>query len=175
MRFTHLKTFELEEILPRLKKFKKDSTGDKCMKVKVDGKTYNVRLSSTKLRTFKRSQECVSCGIKGNIFIMDRQEGHKKVCINNNIHSNIVLNLYCHNPENGQTYILMTQDHIIPKSYGIGSSDANLQTMCEKCNREKKNTITPEDIKKLCSTKAGRKLLKKQYMHSGKTLVVTRE
>ncbi len=179
MKFTHLKTFKIEEILPRLKSHKQDSKGDKSLTVKVKGTTYKVLINGTKLRAFRRSRKCASCGIEGNLFILDRQEGHKRVRIRNQFHPNVHINLYCHNPEKGQNYILMTQDHIIPKCYGGRRGDHNLQTMCIQCNHEKKNIVTTDDIKKLCSTKEGRKILKESRIRREKKrlkqLVVTHD
>jgi 5-methylcytosine-specific restriction endonuclease McrA len=168
MSFTHLKTFNLEEILPRLKSHKQDSNGETTMIVEVEDETYRVLIGGTKLRLFKRSRKCVSCGIEGNLFILDRQDGHKKVHICNKIHSNVHLNLYCHHPEEGQNYIMMTQDHIIPRCYGGCRWENNLQTMCVHCNHEKKNTFTTDDVKKLASTKDGRRILKESRIRTQK-------
>ena len=37
--------------------------------------------------------------------------------------------------------ILMTKDHIVPKSHGGTNASNNLQTMCEECNNNKGNKI----------------------------------
>ena len=42
--------------------------------------------------------------------------------------------------ENGN-WILMTKDHITPKSRGGRDHLSNLQTMCDQCNNRKGDTI----------------------------------
>lgn len=49
------------------------------------------------------------------------------------------LNLYAID-ENGKE-VLMTKDHIIPKSKGGADDISNYQTMCERCNEAKGNRL----------------------------------
>lgn len=174
MIFTHLAIFKLEEILPFIKGDKNDTHGSskRTILLKYDGKKYRISLSHSKLRLFKNHRKCVSCGRVGNIFALDRQKGHKKITVHHNMYSNIHLNLYCHNPEKGDNYVLMTQDHIIPKSCGGRTHIDNLQPMCVHCNRAKKDIVTKDEIKLLCSTKAGRKALALQHKYGKKQMIV---
>lgn len=81
------------------------------------------RLKVFWLKGFK----CVHCGIEGNCIIHWKQS--KK-------HSHFDL---FHIDEGGR--ILMTVDHIIPKSLGGKWNMENLQPMCTKCNHKKGDTL----------------------------------
>ena len=75
------------------------------------------------IRLFKKKGcECVSCGRKGHYFI---KKGN-------------AFTLY------SKDNVLMTKDHIYPKSKGGPNNLYNLQTMCYDCNSKKANII-PED------------------------------
>jgi 5-methylcytosine-specific restriction endonuclease McrA len=56
-------------------------------------------------------------------------------------------NLYCHKPEEGENMVLMTKDHIVPKSKGGKNHISNMQTMCCHCNSTKGNK-SPEEYAK---------------------------
>lgn len=88
---------------------------------------FNVKLSSDRYVVFKNSLSCVNCGIIGSYFAVEK----------NNDDFNYHLNLYAIN-ENGEE-VLMTKDHINPKSNGGKNRIGNYQTMCYKCNYEKGN------------------------------------
>lgn len=53
---------------------------------------------------------------------------------------NAVLNLYARN-------ILMTRDHILPKSLGGVDAVANLRPGCSPCNEKRGNEVSPEVIR----------------------------
>lgn len=88
-----------------------------------------VKIHSVRLQTFKKSLRCVSCGIEGTHFWAEKQVGQ----ISNH------LNLYGINAKGED--VLMTKDHIIPKSKGGSESLKNMQTMCTECNRKKGNNL----------------------------------
>ena len=89
-----------------------------------------VNLSSDRLYTFSQNLACVGCGIKGKFFAVEksssRSEGHH-------------LNLYAVDSEDDE--VLMTKDHIIPKSLGGPETLENFQTMCTICNNKKGNRL----------------------------------
>lgn len=88
-----------------------------------------VRVDSLRLQCFKRSPVCVSCGRKGTRFAMEKSsEGDFSAH----------LNLYC---VEGEKEVLMTHDHILPRSKGGTNTLDNVQTMCTDCNKKKDNTI----------------------------------
>jgi hypothetical protein len=117
-------SYSTSDILPLIT-FKDSLKHKKC---NIDND--DIKVSSVRLLTFKiKGIKCVQCGIKGSFF---RKEKHK-----NDVAYH--LNLYAIN-EKGEE-ILMTKDHIMPKSFGGKNSIDNLQTMCIICNQEKGNKI----------------------------------
>jgi 5-methylcytosine-specific restriction endonuclease McrA len=112
--------FKIEEI---------NSPKDKT-RVKFDtiNGSFNVKINSPRLQCFKNNHSCVACGIKGIVF---RLENHTS-----NRDGTPHLNLY---GKKDDQFILMTKDHIKPKSLGGGDKLHNLQTMCHACNEAKGN------------------------------------
>ena len=109
------KNYKLEEVLPFI--------GENKPKRKFDGDLIGV--SSLRMLTFKtKGCSCVQCGIQGKYFRKDWNGNDKPH-----------FNLYAQN-EHGH-YILMTKDHIQPKSRGGKDILDNMQTMCIKCNNKK--------------------------------------
>ena len=90
-----------------------------------------IKPNSQRYQTFfTKGCNCVVCGIKGSFFAKERTTGSNEA---------FHLNLYAVN-ENGEE-VLMTKDHIIPKSKGGKNTIDNYQTMCCKCNFEKGNKL----------------------------------
>lgn len=115
--------FKLEDVLP----FTDKGSPPKSFA----GKT--VRMSSLRYRVFRTSgTKCVKCGIEGCFFALERDRHTKS-------EKSYHFNLYAID-ENGHE-VLMTKDHIIPKSRGGTDHISNLQTMCANCNNAKGSTI----------------------------------
>jgi hypothetical protein len=57
---------------------------------------------------------------------------------------NPVLNLYATN-SHGHV-VMMTRDHIIPKSLGGKDCIENLRPACTRCNENRSNEVTPEVV-----------------------------
>ena len=110
-------TYPAEDILKHVEE-------NAVLRVKVGSKTFMVKLSSVRLRTFKKSTECVCCGRQGTIMGLDLPIGQTRPHFN----------LYC--LEDGAK-VLMTKDHIIPKARGGKNHISNMQTMCQQCNVSK--------------------------------------
>ncbi len=82
--------------------------------------------NSSRLILFKtKGVECVSCDKKGNVFIL---ESSSKT-------DSPHLNLYSQDTDGN--LMLMTKDHIKPRSRGGADHIDNYQTMCTKCNTNK--------------------------------------
>lgn len=100
---------------------------------------HRVKLTSSRLRLFlKKGVVCCRCGVEGNEF---RLESHTVEPPH--------LNLYAVS-EDGKA-ILMTKDHILPKSMGGLNTLNNYQTMCQPCNGSKGSKLSPEDEAYLAS------------------------
>ncbi|KKM93274.1 hypothetical protein LCGC14_1210110 [marine sediment metagenome] len=87
-----------------------------------DGKAWHPRMRSNRYHCFRRKGlACVICGIVGVKFLLQMCEDDRRPHFN----------LYA---EKGGELILMTKDHVHPKSKGGGNGLSNLQTLCSPCN-----------------------------------------
>ena len=120
--YIHLRSYDPEDILKRCE------IKAEPIFIEVDGTTYSVNLRSVRLRCFKRDRICVGCGCEGTIMSLDSFRQESKI-------PSAHFNLYALDPSG--EHILMTKDHIRPKSKGGGNTLKNLQTMCSKCNEAK--------------------------------------
>jgi hypothetical protein len=85
-----------------------------------------IKVSSDRLYTFKKSLTCAKCGIIGRFLVKEKTPKDRSYH----------LNLYA---EKDGREVLMTKDHIVPKSLGGKDSLDNYQTMCVECNLMKGN------------------------------------
>lgn len=120
--------FDLDQVLPLIGV--RTSKGDFRYKVEVDGKSHVVKLGSHRLLLFKENLNCVKCQRIGSYFLLEQDEGHARPHFN----------LY------SKDDILMTKDHIIPKSKGGSNDMSNYQTMCAECNAEKADRVETEEV-----------------------------
>ena len=72
----------------------------------------------------KKGTACVRCGVEGVYLLTSVDSG-----------SGYHVDLYTAN------FVLMTIDHILPRSKGGESSLVNYQPMCQHCNSRKGNTV----------------------------------
>lgn len=92
-------------------------------KVKLDTRYLNMlALKGTK---------CCKCGAEGKYFVLEKLKKNYK--------------FHLYTVKNGKE-VLITIDHIIPKSKGGGNNLSNLQPMCEDCNIEKGDSYDEEEI-----------------------------
>ena len=121
--------YSLEEIIRLIKSNKNH--------ILLDGDKINI--FSIKLLTFLRcGVKCIRCGIKGSFFVKERHIGQN--------HNNFHLSLYAIDKFGKE--VLMTSDHIIPRSKGGAIFGiTNRQTMCLNCNMRKGNKFNIIDIK----------------------------
>jgi 5-methylcytosine-specific restriction endonuclease McrA len=97
-------------------------------KVLLDGD--KIKGNSHRYQTFfTKGTKCVYCGIEGKYFAKEKCRRCKSYH----------LNLYALDNEGNE--VLMTKDHIIPKSKGGIDDISNYQTMCEPCNMAKGNKM----------------------------------
>jgi hypothetical protein len=99
---------------------------------------HTVGVNSLRMLTFKKNLDCVKCGIVGTHFAVERD---KKSAPKNYVDPDkgYHLNLYALN-ERGED-VLMTKDHIVPRSMGGPNTLRNLRTACARCNNKKGNHI----------------------------------
>jgi hypothetical protein len=124
----HLAEVPIEEVFARINKGKQKVT------FVVDGVNYPVKLVGDRLRLFSTNRSCAVCGIEGKKMMIDK---HFK---DRTAH----LNLYA--VENGRL-VLMTKDHVLPKSKGGKDQMENYVTCCATCNMLKGDAcLTPDQI-----------------------------
>ncbi len=93
-------------------------------KIVFDGD--RIKGNSQRYQTFfTKGIKCVCCGIEGKYFAKEKWDDQPSYH----------LNLYALDDKGNE--VLMTKDHIIPKSKGGIDDISNYQTMCEPCNMAK--------------------------------------
>ncbi len=105
-----------------------------------------VWMDDARYRLFADNLSCVRCGVVGLYFAVERSARRDKTtrtwkpCLSSPWH----LNLYALNAQGHE--VLMTKDHIVPKSKGGPNCDSNYQTMCTKCNNHKADKTTELEL-----------------------------
>jgi hypothetical protein len=100
-----------------------------------------ISITSTRYHLFAQSTVCVRCGIKGEYFAKERNAKRiRNLALPESVFFKATtqfwhFNLYAINAHGHE--ILMTQDHIIPRSRGGRNHLSNLQVMCRPCNCHK--------------------------------------
>lgn len=137
------------------------STEEKRIPFVVGDKVHEVRMNSHRYFVFQQNSCCVSCGLQGSKFLLQQSPCDKSPHFN----------LYAE--ENGEL-VLMTKDHVLPRSKGGKNNHDNYVTMCSVCNNLKANyEITPEQIGKLRDLKRQNANLTKKQL--SKLIAFTRE
>lgn len=132
--------YDLDTILPLV------GFGKPRFRIVIDGKEHFVNTSSVRLECFKRNQICVTCGIGGNWWRLERTKRDDE--LNRTPHFN-----FYHRRFQSDNCLkhplkpieLMTRDHIIPRSKGGGEGIGNMQTMCYPCNQDKADQMTQHE------------------------------
>lgn len=136
-----IKTFSIEEVEALVKE---DVINTNCQhedkkthSIVVEG--YDVYTTSLRYKTFiEKGYKCVCCGRTGAYYALEKSHGSNAKRAHFNLYS-------CDN-------VLMTKDHILPKSMGGADRIENMQTMCTICNCEKGSVVpdgyVPSEIQK---------------------------
>ena len=155
MQMTRIKTFSIEEVEAMRKQ---DVNSSECQKfdknaehnIKVEG--YDVYTTSLRYKTFmEKGYKCVCCGRIGTHYILEHPNGSNEKRAHFNLYSD--------------DDVLMTKDHILPKSMGGADRIENMQTMCSICNSAKGNQIPNGYVPLDCQKK---KKSNREYFWRGK-------
>ena len=123
--------FSIEEVFSKVI-LTEDNQKEKRKIPKVYFGDYKVNMTSQRYQLFLlKGIICAHCGIQGQFFSLDQVE-HNGVFTYH-------FNLIAIDDEGNE--ILMTKDHILPKSKGGKDIMENYQTMCEPCNLLKRNNV----------------------------------
>lgn len=114
-KLVHIAEFCPEEVFPYI------TVHEEKREYVANGKSYLVRMNSDRYFVFRDNAVCVSCGIVGTKMILDMNPGDQSPHFN----------LY---GEEVGRLVLMTKDHIMPKSRGGEDVLGNYRTMCSTCN-----------------------------------------
>ena len=122
-KYIRMGKFAPEDILPHIT--------DEKSELEFNG--LRVWMNSDRYRLFKaKGMTCVICGLTGLFFALERQRNlTDKSTPSNRFH----FNLYGYDKDGNE--IMLTKDHIVPKSKGGKNSIDNYQPMCAVCNEEK--------------------------------------
>jgi 5-methylcytosine-specific restriction endonuclease McrA len=110
-----------------------------------------INMWDQRYRVFQGSLECCRCGLKGMFFAKERsaklirEPGQRRsegimVAVNEGYHFNLyALRRFDQNNPDRRLDVLMTKDHIIPRSKGGPDTMDNYRTMCSPCNNKRGN------------------------------------
>lgn len=126
--------FDPEEVLPFVFPTKKREYDGKEIPIPAGEREYaghKVRMTSTRYKLFAtKGLVCAKCGTKGKYFSLEKHA--------NDATGKYHFNLYA--IKNGKP-VMMTKDHIVPKSKGGSDKLENLQPMCIECNGKKADNL----------------------------------
>ena len=91
---------------------------------------YKAHTDSARYVIFRKSLVCVKCGLVGTILALEKFKSNRIPTYH--------FNLYAVDSNTGYE-VMMTKDHIVPKSKGGSNALKNFQTMCRRCNELKGN------------------------------------
>ncbi len=125
--------YEINEVLGFVGPYKKSYMGEDENGKIISAK---VKMGSQRYELFKnKGVVCVICGLAGEFFYLEKQgESY-----GDHEFSSYHFNLYGYN-EKGEE-VMLTKDHIFPKSKGGANELENYQTMCTVCNSNKGNNL----------------------------------
>ena len=135
-----------------------DTYNSQSQKIKIA--QYNVKTKSDRYLNFiKNGFKCAKCGIEG-----------KYVNLETNSRLGNHLNVYGIDKEGKE--VLLTKDHIYPKSKGGLDNIKNYQVLCEKCNENKADESPIKLIEALRNGQATSKSVEKAVkLHKPKALI----
>lgn len=136
MALERIKTFSIEEVEAMVKEDVKNNSCRHCDKnnnhsIVVEG--HDVYTTSLRYKTFiEKGYKCVCCGRTGAYYALEKSHGSNLKRAHFNLYSD--------------DDVLMTKDHIWPKSKGGMDCIENMQTMCTICNVNKGSVVPDEYV-----------------------------
>ena len=116
-----LSEYPLDELLSKV------GFGMPPVKLETPYGSFDIKVNGSKFECFRRDTYCTMCGMKPNIWRLERQKQDS---------GKPHLNLYFQS-KYGQRSILFNKDHRVAKSRGGSDKISNLITSCRICNSEK--------------------------------------
>ena len=95
---------------------------------------FNVKVSSYRMELFRQNPKCVSCERIGSIWMLQAHHAGEPPHLNL-YHVGEEIAEWKNLSKDG--LVMMTKDHIVPRSAGGATNWENLQTMCTICNGKK--------------------------------------
>jgi 5-methylcytosine-specific restriction endonuclease McrA len=142
-----IKSFHWDHIVEEIRRTKNNF---RCSHNGVD---YVAKMNSQRYFLFRENNRCVCCGIVGNKVYLEKSP--------NDVSPHF--NLY---GERDNQLILLTKDHIKPKSLGGKDKHSNYQTMCSICNSLKGHAnISVHNLSKLRSIYDKNRGADKRHLH----------
>jgi len=131
-----LAKYDPNDVLPFIGK-----TGTAKREYTIGDQVFNLRMTSLRLRTFKAGRKCVICGLLGTTMLLEQFEDHGGPHFNL-YGEGVAPEIFASHArtEEKSNLILLTKDHILPKSNGGKDHISNMQTMCVVCNQLKTNS-----------------------------------
>jgi hypothetical protein len=115
-----IKKFHLQDVLPHIGKHHKYFY--------AHGKLYRIKLRDSRMMLFAETQHCACCLVPGDHFWLEHSG-----CFTP--HFNLYAINHCGHA------VMLTLDHIIPRSKGGTREPHNIQLLCANCNRIKQNKM----------------------------------
>ena len=117
--------YTLEDIF----KYIHEKSPNKRDKNRIDFNGDLIKMNSQRYHLFKHKGCKCKCGLIGSFFAKEKHESSEIWHFN----------LYGYDSSGNE--VLMTKDHIIPKSKGGSNHISNYEPMCTICNEEKSNKL----------------------------------
>lgn len=140
MSYLRARKLSLDEVLPEIAQSSRQHKSLTFICPEFGGRKITVHLSSSRIRLMGRTQVCAACQAKGDHFWVESNSKDKdrKPC---GWHLNLyALNHYGHP-------VLMTLDHIVPRSKGGTKAIDNIQLLCSACNGTKEDKpLSTQDV-----------------------------
>jgi len=92
--------------------------------------------AKTRLQMFKNGQtSCVRCGLEGSHWHIERAVNDHVMPFSINLYGMV-----------GYEEVMLTHDHVLPKSLGGSNNVVNAQCMCDPCNHKKANFLKLNEL-----------------------------